>query len=74
VLELSGSKKTRNFILNSVKSYKKNSQHCKSTSSQDSARLVLALSVPYRSAQDGFKNQTKIFLELSDSKETKNLL
>jgi hypothetical protein len=32
------------------------------------------LSSPFSSAQDGFKNQPKNFLELSASWETKNLL
>jgi hypothetical protein len=33
----------------------------------------LLLSSPFSSAQDGFKNQPKIFFELSFSLETKNL-
>ncbi len=35
--------------------------------------LVLLLSSPFSSDQDGFKNQPKIFLDLSVSLETKNL-
>jgi hypothetical protein len=34
---------------------------------------ILILSSPFSSAQDGFKNQPKIFSELSVSMETRNL-